>query len=119
MSEINHVEPSRPAPWTGEKQTGNLVAAIEYFHSRLPGWWFSVGSCHVSADATVAPDRAGCDAELLRYRFFDSGFDCDFYPPLTMADALIRATDIAAKARDAFYVRRSIDDAEATREMAL
>jgi hypothetical protein len=99
--------------WTGEKQTGDLVAAIEYFHSRLPGWWFSVGACHVSADATCAPDTAGCDGELVRLAFFDSGFDVDLLPPATMADSLRRVTDVAYAARDAYYVRRNVDDAVA------
>lgn len=93
--------------------TGDLVAAIEYFHERLPGWWFSVGVCHVSADATVAPDSAGCDADLLREstRYFDGGFDTALLPPATMADALRRATDIALLARDRYLVRNKVSDA--------
>lgn len=103
--------------WTAEKQTGDLVAAIAYFNSKLPGWWFSVGACHVSADATVAPDTAGIDAFLFHTgddpaeRFFDSGFDVDLLPPATMADALIRATDLAAAARDAYCIRKNLADA--------
>lgn len=103
--------------WTAETQTGDLVAAIAYFNAKLPGWWFSVGACHVSADATVAPDTAGIDAELFRTgdsavtKFFDSGFDVDLHPPATMADALIRATDLAAAARDAYFVRNRLSDA--------
>jgi hypothetical protein len=99
--------------WTGEKQTGDLVSAIEPFHTMLPGWWFSVGSCHVSADASCSPDSAGCDAALLKHSFFDSGFDVDLYPPATMADALRQVTSIAWAARDAYYVRKSVEDAEA------
>lgn len=97
--------------WTADGLVGDLPAAIAHFHENLPGWWFSVGICHVSADATVAPDRAGCDGALLDLRFFDEGFDCDLPPPATMAQALIRVTDLAAAARDAFYVRRNLDDA--------
>lgn len=101
--------------WIGDNQVGDLPAAIAYFNSMLPGWWFSVGACHVSADASCAPDSAGCDAGLLRIEggFFDSGFDVDLLPPATMADALRRVTDIAWAARDAFYIRRNIDDAKA------
>jgi hypothetical protein len=103
--------------WTAENQTGDLVAAITYFNIKLPGWWFSVGACHVSADATVAPDTAGIDDALFRTgdsevtKFFDSGFDVDLRPPATMADALIRATNLAATARDAYFVRSRLSDA--------
>jgi hypothetical protein len=103
--------------WTVEDQVGDLPAAIAYFHSKLPGWWFSVGACHVTADASVAPDTAGSDDWLFRTgdedaeRFFDEGFHADLYPPATMADALIRATDLAYAARDAYCVRKCLADA--------
>src|SRR3972149_1236874 len=97
--------------WIMEGRVGDLTGAIAYFESRLPGWWFSVGVCHVSADATVAPDRAGCDAHFLVHNFFDSGIDCDMPPPATMAKALRTATDLAFAARDAYYIRNNIDDA--------
>lgn len=53
--------------------------AIEEFERRLPGWWWSIGICSVSADASCGPDIAGPDADLLDYesRVFDEGFDCD------------------------------------------
>ena len=87
--------------WTGNDQVGDLPAAIAYFNSKLPGWWFSVGACHVSADASCAPDTAGVDHALLKIWDFDAGFDVDLYPPATMADALRAVTDkaVAAKAR--------------------
>jgi hypothetical protein len=111
--------------WTVEDQVGDLPAAIAYFHSKLPGWWFSVGACHVSADATVCPDTAGCDVWLLKTgsayatKFWDEGFDVDLHPPATMADALIRATDIAHTAREAYCVSNSLADAMATLSHAL
>lgn len=104
--------------WTVEDQVGDLPAAIAYFHSKLPGWWFSVGACHVSADATVCPDAAGIDEWLFRTgdeavtKYFDTGFDLDLLPPATMADALIGVTDIAWAARDAYCVRYCLDDAK-------
>ncbi|MEY9676060.1 hypothetical protein ABIE93_005994 [Bradyrhizobium elkanii] len=103
--------------WTVENQVGDLPSAIAYFHSKLPGWWFSVGACHVSADATVCPDTAGSDDDLLRTgdddvtKFFDTGFDVDLLPPATMADALIRATDLAFAARSAYLDRNRLSDA--------
>jgi hypothetical protein len=88
--------------WTANGFVGDLQSAIERFHRLLPGWWFSVGLCHVSADATVAPDRAGCDADLLKMRFFDEGFSADIMPPATMADSLRDATDMAIVAAAAY-----------------
>lgn len=111
--------------WTAEKQTGDLVAAIAYFNKHLPGWWFSVGACHVTADATVCPDTAGMDAWLFETgdkevtKFFDEGFDCDLYPPATMADALICVTDIAWSARDAYCLRHRLADAEEIVKLSL
>jgi hypothetical protein len=106
--------------WTAKEQTGDLVAAIAHFNAKLPGWWFSVGACHVSADATVAPDSAGADADALFHsgdedvtKFFDGGFDVDLHPPATIADALIRATDLAYAARIAYLGRNRLSDAVA------
>lgn len=85
--------------WTGEAQTGDLTTAIAEFHAMLPGWWFSVGSCHVSADASCAPDSAGRDYALLKDAKFDSGFHADLHPPATLADALRRVMHIALRER--------------------
>ncbi len=103
--------------WTAEKQTGDLVAAIAYFNAKLPGWWFSVGACHVSADATVGVDTAGMDGFLFKTgehtvtKFFDDTFQVDLHPPATMADSLIRATDLAKASRDAYLTRNRLSDA--------
>jgi len=94
--------------WTVEDQVGDLPEA---------GWWFSVGACHVSADATVCPDTAGQDAWLFQTgdadvtKFFDEGFDLDLLPPATMANALIRLTHRAKAARDAYAARNRLADA--------
>lgn len=107
----------RGTAWTGTNLVGDLSGAIAYFHEQLPGWWFSVGICHVSADATVCPDRMGCDGWLLRdggretIKFWDEGFDVDLPPPATISDSLIRATNIARKTRDAYCVRKNLGDA--------
>jgi hypothetical protein len=50
------------------------------------GWWWSVGECSVSCDATIGPDVAYCDkATLVR---FDSGIMADLAQPSTPAEAL-------------------------------
>lgn len=83
--------------WTASPQT--LDQAIADFTAALPGWWFSVGLCHVSADASCAPDSAGCDADLLSDRAFDEGFHADLLPPATMSDALADVMRQALEAR--------------------
>lgn len=54
-----------------------LAKAIAEFEEKLPGWWWSVGSCSVSRDASCGPDRNGPDAHLLTLREFDDGFHHD------------------------------------------
>jgi hypothetical protein len=78
-----------------------LEAAIEKLHRELPGWWWSLGNCHVSADATVGPDRTGPDAHLLKLREFDWGIDGTLLHPATCTEALLHAIELAhaAKAR--------------------
>ena len=73
-----------------------LVKAIDEFKAALPGWWFTVGECSVSCDATVGPDRAHCPQWMLDA--FDDGFDCDLAQPSTLSDALRGATAAALSA---------------------
>jgi len=72
------------------------------FERALPGWWYSLGICSVSRDASCGPDPKGPDAALLKIRKFDSGFHRDdHHPDSTMADALrnVMAQALEAKAR--------------------
>ena len=91
----------------------NLIAlldAIQRLEKELPGWWWSVGACHVSSDASVGPpprawthahigpDMVGPSAHLLGYRKFAEdfdGFSCDLSQPATCAQALNGAIDMA------------------------
>jgi hypothetical protein len=50
-----------------------LEQALEVFNAEFPGWWWTLGECHISCDASIAPDRRGPDANLLNHRFFDDG----------------------------------------------
>ena len=80
----------------------DLQAAIIEFEKALPGWWYSLGICSVSRDASCGPDPNGPDAALLKIRKFDSGYHCDdHHPDSTMADALrnVMAQALEAKAR--------------------
>ena len=73
---------------------GDLEAAIAEFRTWLPGWWFTVGSCHLSADASCAPDRNSPDLALIeeaggRTSPFDAGFHFDDRRPgATLANSL-------------------------------
>jgi hypothetical protein len=87
--------------WCEQGSTEGLHAAIERLYRVLPGWWFSVGNCHVSADATVGPDASGADSWLLKYKEFDDGIDGSLPHPATIHDALMRAIDLALEAKQA------------------
>lgn len=60
-----------------KQDVSRLAAAVSEFEEKLPGWWWSVGSCSISRDASCGPDRDGPDAELLKHREFDKGFHHD------------------------------------------
>lgn len=86
--------------WQPE-MVGDLAIAIRRLETELPGWWWRVGACHVSADATIGPDSAGLDAHLLylESRIFDDAFDNDLRQPATCAEALNGAIDMALAAK--------------------
>lgn len=67
-----------------------LELAIAEFRAALPGWWFSVGSCSVSCDASIGPDQAHIAEPILS--IFDEGIHADLRQPSTMAAALRRVT---------------------------
>jgi hypothetical protein len=81
--------------------TEALALAINDFEAALPGWWWSIGVCSLTRDASCAPDIAGPDAYLLKLedRTFDEGFHCDD-PNGTLASSLrnVMAQALAAKA---------------------
>lgn len=55
-----------------------IEGAIRRFARDLPGWWYSVGDCQVSADASCAPTIHSKHNELISQdRSFDSGFHTD------------------------------------------
>ena len=87
--------------WQPE-DTAGLAAAIERCEKELPGWWWSVGACSVSSDATVrtgratvGPDPLGVLGHVLDDPVCDAGFDCDLRQPSSCAIALNGAIDMA------------------------
>jgi len=84
--------------WLTAPATG-LEEAIARFKADLPGWWFTVGECQVSCDASCAPTR---DSEHIGLADsggeWDSGFHADLPQPSTLAKAL---DDVRAQALQA------------------
>lgn len=78
----------------------SLSNAVQRLKRELPGWWFTLGECSVSCDATIGPDVAYCPKWMLDA--YDGGFDCDIRQPSTLADALNGAIDEALKAIEEF-----------------
>ncbi|WP_323015812.1 hypothetical protein [Devosia sp.] len=68
----------------------DLQMAIAEFKSKLPGWWYSLGECQVSCDASCAPTVESEHIHLIERQGdpFDAGFDADLPQPSTLADAL-------------------------------
>lgn len=67
----------------------NLELSIKIFKKILPGWWFRIGECQVSSDASCGPTRESPHICLINFDDrFDSGFHADLSQPSTMAEAL-------------------------------
>lgn len=82
--------------WT-DIQKGDLDVAIDEFTTALPGWWFTLGSCQLSRDASCGPALKGQHESLLQYPLFDQGFHVDLRNG-TIADALRHVTAQALQA---------------------
>ena len=77
-----------------------LETCIQVFRQELPGWWFSIGECEVSCDASCAPTKLSDDISLIPYdKRFDEGFHVDLSQPSTLAEALDDAMTEALEAR--------------------
>lgn len=74
--------------WPHDCHVG-IELAIAEFRRRLPGWWYSLGECQVSCDASCAPTGLTPDIGLIPSDArFDSGFHADLRQPSTLAAAL-------------------------------
>lgn len=74
--------------WPDDCHTG-IEGVIAEFKRRLPGWWYSLGECQVSCDASCAPTALSPDLDLIPGdERFNSGFHADLRQPSTLAEAL-------------------------------
>lgn len=87
-----------PMPATNAR---SLDEALAKLNRDLPGWWWTVGDCSISSDASMGPDRNGPDAHLLTQKIFDEGFHAELAQPATPAEALLFVLEIAKSARNA------------------
>lgn len=94
-----------------ESFTSSLDAAVALCNRVLPGWWWRVGTCHVSDDATIGPDYNSPEHSERLHREFPIGvkddgypdewiFDVDQRPPRSVALALILAVLLAKQEID-------------------
>ena len=75
MAEMHREVSLRPVQRSHDAASlADLQTAIIEFEKALPGWWYSLGICSVSRDASCGPDITGPDAALLEIRQFDGGF---------------------------------------------
>lgn len=100
QTEVTGDEGEEKSGWQPEAMS-DLCVAVRRLERELPGWWWSVGACHVSADSSIGPDSDGPDAYLLSIesRIFDEGFHNDLRQPATCAEALHGAIDMALAAK--------------------
>ena len=85
--------------WKTAQSQAFLQEAIRLFKKHLPGWWYSVGECQVSCDASCGPTVESEHIHLIPLDDrFNSGFHADLPQPSTLADALY---DVINQALDA------------------
>ncbi len=75
--------------------------AIAKFRRELPGWWWSIGDCSVSADASCGPELNGPDAHLVKIDKFGKGFDCDLRQSASPIESLLTVLEHAKAAKAA------------------
>ncbi|WP_159975783.1 MULTISPECIES: hypothetical protein [unclassified Novosphingobium] len=97
---------STAAHWSTTPAT-DLEEAIARFKADLPGWWFSVGECQVSCDASCAPTSETMDCGIVGIPGsddrFNSGFHADLEHPSSLAAALDTVREQALQALASHY----------------
>lgn len=81
-----------------QRTLGEFHQALHRLVCELPGWWWTTGTCALTAHASIGPDSTGPDAALLSDPLFDDGFSADLRHPATLADAINACVDQALTA---------------------
>ena len=90
-----------PQAWAMDCHVG-IESVIARFRQELPNWWYSLGECQISSDASCAPTKHSEDMRHIdEDDRFNSGFHADVPQPSTLTDALLIVLHdaLAAKAR--------------------
>ena len=91
--------------------TDELVEAIRRIERELPGWWWSVGSCGVTAHASISPTEEASDPTLHLIEPFAGHFDADLSRPSTAGQALNNCIDQAHAALKVHYEKAEAHEA--------
>lgn len=87
---------------------GGIEDVIARFKKDFPGWWYSLGECQISCDASCAPTKLSPDIELIEYDDrFNSGFHVDLLQESTLSEALEVVMEEAAEARLAALAKKN------------
>lgn len=91
---------------TGLTPAISLDEAVSLFEKELPGWWWTMGNCNCSADASCAPTDEGIallGTDIFTARDFDDRFDSGFHldapHPSHPASSLLAIMQQAIKAK--------------------
>jgi len=87
--------------WPDDCHSG-VENVIARFRQELPNWWYSLGECQVSCDASCGPTSLSDDIRHIpQDDRFNSGFHADVPQPSTLKAALLIVLHaaLAAKAR--------------------
>lgn len=102
--------------WPEDCHTG-IEETIAEFKRTLPGWWYSLGECQVSCDASCAPTKMSADIELIDIdKNFDAGFHVDILQPNTLSQALRAVMEDALDARRKALAARAKGSSETRAE---
>ena len=97
LPQVKEMSLSTTREFTGDLTS--LAQAITEFELTLPGWWWEIGSCSISANAHCGPDILGPDAELIMHN--EKAFAGFSHQGSTCADALRGVMKDALKAKAA------------------
>lgn len=87
-----------------------IEKVIARFREELPNWWYTVGECQISCDASCGPTSLSSDVDLIPSdERFNSGFHVDVPQPSKLSYALmiVMHQALAAKAKASGDIKES------------